>query len=235
MPVSQILQLLDAEGLRNLSTARRLPGRRTEGELRQALSAVYNNSIPQLLFDLQRDDLHRLLRRPFRWKNRRYHSPDLASHSKEQLLKFANTLFVKGEVPEEFGKESEQPEFSLDAPAPVANLKPSKVAPKVSKAPAPARPVSDDDEDGRTVVAPGIRFLIALSHDWSRPRLLSKVLTDLEFDVPERLRTPRFQEVVRRLSALGVEISDAGSGAVLTPKDSSPGVDARIRLRRAPR
>jgi hypothetical protein len=231
MQASKILQLLDADGLRSLSTARRLPGRRSESELRQALGAVYGSSIPQLLLDLQRDDLHRLLRRPFRWKNRRYHSPDLASYSKEQLLRFANTLFLRGEVPEEFGKESEQPEFNLEPPAPAERPKPIKVPPKPAKAPEAVR-APDDDDDGRTIVAPGMRFLITLTHDWGRPRKLSNVLTDLEFEVPERLRASRFQEVVRRLAALGVELSDAESGALLTPKDPSPGVNAKVRLRR---
>ncbi|TSC27398.1 hypothetical protein [Corallococcus sp. Z5C101001] len=230
MDVFRLLQLIDADGLRSLSTARRLPGRRTGADLCQALDAIYNGSIPQLLLDLRRDDLHRLLRRPFRWGNRRYHSPDLTTFSQEQLLKFAHILFVRGEVPPEFGKESELPEFVVVPATPLPQPKPPKA--KVLKAAAPAQ-LQDDDSDGRTVVAPGVRFLITLSHDWSRPRKLGNVLTDLEVEVPERLRTPRFQEVMRRLTALGVEISDAESGALLTPRDSSPGVDAKVRLRKA--
>ncbi|WP_163990950.1 hypothetical protein [Pyxidicoccus caerfyrddinensis] len=225
--VPQILQLLDAEGLRSLAAARKLPGRRSEGELRQALHAVYGGSVTQLLLELQRDDLHRLLRRPFHWQGRRYHSPELARFSKEQLLKFANTLFVKGEVPSEFGKESGRPEFLLETPTPVASPKPTKEP----RAIAPA--VLDDDEStGKTVVAPAMRFLVMLSHDWGRPRSLRNVLTDLGLEVPERLRGPRFQEAMKKLASLGVEMADAESGALLTPRDASPGVNARVRLRR---
>lgn len=226
--VAQILQLLDAAGLLRLSAARRLPGRRSESEFRQTLNAVYGGAAAQLLLDLERDDLHRLLQRPFRWQGHRYFAPDLARYSREQLLKFANVLFVQGKVPAEFGKESGGTEFCLETPQPAAAPK----SLKTEKAASATGPL-DDDDSGKTVVASGMRFLVTLTHDWSRPRRLGNVLTDLDLEVPERLRTPRFQEVVRTLSALGVEISDADSGVVMTPRDSSPGVDARVRLRRA--
>jgi hypothetical protein len=231
--VAQILQLLDTNSLLKLSAARKLPGRRPESELRPALNTVYSNSAAQLLFDLQRDDLQQLLQRPFRWQGHRYFAPDLTLYSKEQLLKFANTIFVQRAVPAEFGKEYGGAEFSLEIPRPVASPKssrPQKITPEeVSSA---TRPV-DDDDTGKTIIAPGMRFLITLKHDWSRPRALKNVFADLGFEVPERLRTSRFQELMRKISALGVEVSDADSGVLLTPKDSSPGVDAKVRLRRA--
>jgi hypothetical protein len=171
-----------------------------------------------MLVDLQREDLQRLLQRPFRWQGHRYFSPDLALCDKVQLLKFANSLFVQGKIPAEFGKESSGAEFDLDSLRPAASPKSS--------------PVPLDDDDSKTVVASGMRFLVTLSHDWSRPRRLSGVLEALDLDVPERLRTSRFQEVVKKLNALGVEISDADTGGMLTPKDPSPGIDARVRLRR---
>lgn len=231
--VAKILQLLDANSLLKLSAARRLPGRRPEAELRPALNTVYSNSAAQLLFDLQRDDLQHLLQRSFRWQGQRYFAPDLTLYSKEQLLKFANTIFVQGTVPADFGKDYSGSEFSLETPRPVAlpkSSRPQKTTPEeVSAATKPA----DDDDTSKTIIAPSMRFLITLKHDWSRPRTLKNVFADLGLEVPERLRTSRFQELIRKINALGVEVSDADSGVLLTPKDSSPGVDARVRLRRA--
>ncbi|WP_194717564.1 hypothetical protein [Comamonas sp. JC664] len=295
VPVLQILEVLSPEGLRTLSAARNLPGKRSEPDLKKVLIAVYDGSVPQLLLDLQRDELRQLLQRPFRWKGCRYHPPELASCSREHLLKFANIVFVKGEVPLAFGKESALTEFSLEGLAPVvasraatsaaspsaeskaknttsvaapAAAPKAKVAkpvalpvaapkakvakpvvlpvaaPKVatlvappiavSKVEKPLAPPVEQTEDGsdRTVVASAVRFLIRLTPEWSRPRNLGVVLVDLGFEVPGRLRSTRFQEVVRRLVTLGVEMSDAETGTIFTPRDSSPGVDARVRLRR---
>ncbi|NVJ20973.1 hypothetical protein HUW62_07065 [Myxococcus sp. AM011] len=229
IPVLKVLQLIDGKGLRTLAALRKVGDRRADAELRQALAAAYKDSLHQLILDLDREALYRLLRRPFRWKERRYFSPDIASYTQAQMVSFAQTIFVQGEVPTEFGKESMSSELNLDehfvrTPVSAAGAALKNAASKGF--------ASDDDDAGRTVVAPAMGYLIGLSQDWSRPRNVSAVLRALGMEVPERLRASRFQEAVRKLVALGIEMSDVDSGKVLTPKDPSPGVEGKVRLRK---
>ncbi|MCP3059628.1 hypothetical protein LXT21_12650 [Myxococcus sp. K38C18041901] len=230
IPVLKVLQLVDGKGLRTLAALRKLSDRRADTELRQALATSYKDSLQQLILDLDREALYRLLRRPFRWKDRRYFSPDIGSYTQAQMVSFARTIFMQGEVPVEFGKESMNSELNLDEHF----VRPVAKASAALKT-AASKGLESDEEVGRTVVAPSVGYLIGLSHDWSRPRIVSAVLRGLGMEVPERLRTSRFQEAVRKLVDLGIEMSDADSGKVLTHKDPSPGVDGKVRLRKIAR
>ncbi|AGC48323.1 hypothetical protein MYSTI_07051 [Myxococcus stipitatus DSM 14675] len=228
VPILKVLQLMEAKDLRALAASRKVSERHSESEVRHALSASFGESMQRLIDALDRETLYRLLRRPFRWRERRYFSPELARHSKDQLVALARAIFVQGEVPPEFGKESTHSEFNLDE----YRVTSGSVAADALKNVA-AHGAEDDDDSGRTVVAPAMQYLIGLSREWSRPRNLSGVLRALGMEVPERLRSSRFQEAVRKLIALGIDISEADSGRVYSPRDSSPGVDGKVRLRRA--
>ncbi|QSQ12953.1 hypothetical protein [Myxococcus landrumensis] len=228
VPILKVLQLMESKDLRALAASRRVSERHSETELRYALSASFGESTQQLIGALERETLYRLLRRPFRWRERRYFSPELARHSKDQLVMLARAIFVQVEVPSEFGKESTSSELNLDEYRPPAGSVVATALKNVA-----ARGLEEDDDSGRTVVAPAMQYLIGLSHDWSRPRNISVVLRALGMEVPERLRSSRFQEAVRKLVSLGIEISEADSGKIYSPRDSSPGVDGKVRLRRA--
>jgi len=66
---------------------------------------------------------------------------------------------------------------------------------------------------------------------WSRPRQLATVLKSLDWKVPERLRTPRFQSLLAQLSGLGVEMRPADAEEPIQPDADSPGIAARVCLR----
>src|SRR5512138_3916525 len=64
-------------------------------------------------------------------------------------------------------------------------------------------PSADDDEENGAENEP--RFFRSLTTDWSRPRMVSRILRELGWEVPERLRTVRFQELITDLKEHGVE------------------------------
>ena len=66
---------------------------------------------------------------------------------------------------------------------------------------------------------------------WSRPRQLGTVLKSLKWEVPERLRTPRFHSLLAHLSALGVAIRPSDSKEPFSPDAASPGIIAQVCLR----
>ncbi|MFO0570175.1 MAG: hypothetical protein U0263_31315 [Polyangiaceae bacterium] len=75
----------------------------------------------------------------------------------------------------------------------------------------------------------------ALSADWSRPRMIARLLRKLGRDVPERLRAPRFQELVADLREMGIDacLADDPSCTPLGDDAESPGIAAKLRLRLA--
>src|SRR5580700_10594328 len=74
-----------------------------------------------------------------------------------------------------------------------------------------------------------------LSDDWSRPRMVSRVFEALGEESPERLRAERFRALIVTLRDRGIEASfaDDPSSRPLTPDVESPGILAKLRLRRA--
>lgn len=70
-----------------------------------------------------------------------------------------------------------------------------------------------------------------LYEDWSRPRRLDRVFKLLRINSPQRLRTPRFQELVLLLSENGVEMQLADGSELFSAKSETPGIHAQVRLR----
>ena len=66
---------------------------------------------------------------------------------------------------------------------------------------------------------------------WSRPRQLATVLKSLDWEVPGRLRTPRFQSLIAHLSGLGVAMRPADAEEPFPQDADSPGIAARVCLR----
>jgi hypothetical protein len=75
------------------------------------------------------------------------------------------------------------------------------------------------------------RMFDSLSAAWSRPYKIVRVLQALGMDVPVRLRRERLGLMIESLSRAGIEASLA-DGSPLNP-DDSPGIEAKVRLRRA--
>ena len=88
----------------------------------------------------------------------------------------------------------------------------------------------ENEKDGRTL---SDRLRLDPGGAWSRPRQLARVLRQLGMGTFQRLRTPRFQEVLQILAQGGVELrlADDESGEPLPLDASSPGIDAEVRLR----
>lgn len=74
-----------------------------------------------------------------------------------------------------------------------------------------------------------------LGPEWSRPRLMSRVLRAVGFGVPSRLRSERFQAMLVELRNQGIEIcfADDAQQRVLDVDEPSPGIATKVRLRRA--
>lgn len=92
----------------------------------------------------------------------------------------------------------------------------------------------DDDEDETVdMAAMHAAALADVGSEWSRPRYIRRLMTALGFSERERLRTARFQKVVRAVRAAGVEMCLDGSEEIIGDNDRSPGIEAKVRLRRA--
>lgn len=70
-----------------------------------------------------------------------------------------------------------------------------------------------------------------LGDAWSRPRKLTRILAQLGMGKPARLSQRLFQDLVAALRRLGIEAQTMDE-ALLTADSPSPGIGARLRLRR---
>lgn len=76
--------------------------------------------------------------------------------------------------------------------------------------------------------------LSKIGADWSAPEAISVILGWLGMDVPRRLHTSRFQQMIAELERRGLEAQGV-DGELLTQHDGSPGIHAALRLRRSSR
>lgn len=72
---------------------------------------------------------------------------------------------------------------------------------------------------------------LELSEEWSRPRRLDRVFKILKLDSPQRLRTPRFRDLVLLLRENGVEMQLADGAESFSVNSETPGIHAQVRLR----
>jgi len=75
-------------------------------------------------------------------------------------------------------------------------------------------------------------LLASLDEGWSRPRPLAEMLKLAGLAVPQRLQTARFRELLHRLKVMGVDVQ-LEDGTWCTMDAQSPGLGARVRIRRA--
>lgn len=74
-------------------------------------------------------------------------------------------------------------------------------------------------------------MLDALTTEWSRPYKIVRVLQALGMDVPQRLRRERLAALLSALERNGIEAVLADNEPI--DPDESPGIEAKIRLRRS--
>jgi hypothetical protein len=99
--------------------------------------------------------------------------------------------------------------------------------------------VEDPDDEEEALSAEGSNAEAGdrfwnVGKDWSRPRKMSRVLMDLGSEVPIRLRSSRFQCMLEDLRGRGFEacLADDPTQQALESDSSSPGIAAKLRLRR---
>lgn len=87
----------------------------------------------------------------------------------------------------------------------------------------------DQDEHSSDALSELVR---GVADVWSRPRKISRLLRLAGLGVTQRLSTPRFRELVRKLYDSGIETSLGDEDVVILPDSANtPGLKAKLRLR----
>lgn len=216
----RLLDLLDRDGLVALQDIRELRGKPSNDDRRTGLSRSYRGNLEAFLGDLRKDDLLAILARDFVVRGRRYSTGGLGGFSRDELQRMAFRLFVRGDVPLEF-VELEDNAFII-----------TDVDDESGDEEDPSSTLGDDEgegvEEGSAEADVGPTLAGA---EWGRARKIPVLLRALGMEVPERLRTARFRELLQRLAALGIE-AQLQDGTPLTTSDESPGIYEKLRLRK---
>jgi len=207
--IRDLLDLLGRDALVRLADLRALQPSPYNDERRGRIARSYRGDINEFLGDLRRMDLVTLLQGEWEIQGRFYYLPSVAQRTHEELLAIA--IEVMHDRPSSELREGEEQEAALEADAIDA-----------------VEPASDPEDAAqpRDPVA-----VLGIGVGWSRPRKVSRVLAALGMRPGERLRTPRFQAAMRELAELGIVV-ELDDGTPLGPGDDSPGIAARVRLRR---
>jgi hypothetical protein len=225
--VRDLLELLGRDSLTRLAEMRGLAPSHDNDERRARIARSYRGELDAFLGDLRRIDLLELMQQDWWIGERCYHLPRAASRSQDELLRIAKVVFhdrVSLEVREVEGEDIEEEQEHAQARSEAAQRAWETRREREGDDGGPMAP----DEAGapRDPLA-----LLRLGPEWSRSRKLSRVLMVLGMEPPERLRTVRFQEAMRALAEIRVAV-ELDDGTALGPSDSSPGISARVRLRR---
>jgi hypothetical protein len=91
-------------------------------------------------------------------------------------------------------------------------------------------PEDQDKEDSGEDASDGLSRIV---QDWSRPRMMSRVLRAVGIDVPNRLTSDRFQAMLKVLRSRGIDVCLAADPAhsVLDIDAPFPGMAKKLRLR----
>jgi hypothetical protein len=201
MRLRDLLEMLPFERLRRLCWARGRSAAPSAAACRAWLARSYRGQVEALLDDLRRDDLRLIIRGA---AEAGYDVPGGAlGGTRDELGDLVREL-VGGELP--LAGDDEEEDDGADV-------------------------IAADDEDLGAAPPPAYDPFPGVGPTWSRPLKVARVLAQLGLEVPRRLRTPRFQDLVARLNALGFEVAFE-SGALVDGAAASPGVAARLRLRR---
>jgi hypothetical protein len=222
----ELLDCLGRSTLVRLIYQRGLAPSRENDERRKTLAHSYRGDVEGLVGDLNRQDLITLFRQlTFVVGHEEVYLSNPAKFRLEELRAFAIRGFVgrRVRIPEDFS-----PASALDDDEDELDGDDRDDEPIVDDSEAE----TDGDDEGRAGHAD---VLGDLADVWSRPRLISRVMHLHGWEVPQRLRTGRFQELLEHLRSIGVEacLADDPDAAVLDQHAESPGIAAKLRLRRA--
>lgn len=245
--VRQLLECLGRESLVRLMRERGLSATRTNEARRERLARSYRGDVEALIQDLNRDELVSIFRRAtFTLKDEELFLPSPGKYRLDELRAFALRAFagrrvripgdfrpVVGEDGEEDDSEAEnyEDEDYEDEDEDYDDEDEDEYEDDDE-----VYDDEDDDEDGRgnkAKLASGYGAHRDLTAEWSRPRMISRVLQKVDKDVPRRLRTARFQRLLAALREQGIEacLADDATCTPLMENAASPGITAKLRLR----
>jgi hypothetical protein len=229
-----LLDCLGRSTLVRLIQERALSTSRENDERRKTLAHSYRGDQEALVHDLNRAELVLIFRKlTFFIGGEEFYLSNPAKYRLEELRAFAIRAFAgrRVHIVGEFSPASELDEneaFELEDEPEDGEAEPEDDVDAGA---------ADDENDQNAVPreseeSSGGQFG-HLTDEWSRPRLISRVLQELGRDVPFRLRAARFRELISDLRARGIEAChvDDPSWSVLTDDAESPGIAAKLRLR----
>ena len=226
----EILDCLGRTTLVRLIHERGLAVSRENDERRKTLAHSYRGDVEALVGQLNRQELVEVFRQlTFEVGGEEVYLPSPAKYRHDELRAFAIRGFVgrRVRITGEFRPASELEESDDAVDDEVEDDAATEEAIEQDAADA-----ADDDESGSDLDEAGQPFR-QLSADWSRPRMIARVLRKLGRDVPERLRAARFQELIADLRSSGIEacLADDPSCTPLSDTAESPGIASKLRLR----
>ena len=225
-----ILDVLGRDTLVRLIRERNLSASRENDDRRTSLSRSYRGEVETLILELSRTELIEVFRAMWFWVGEeKMELRNPSQYRLEELRAFAIRAFVGRRVRtvadfDSYADPDDQEEDDADE-----------------------EDEEDEDEEvdgdaiedgGESVEAEGdsddAQIFHQLTDEWSRPRMIARVMRRLGFDAPSRLRTTRFHELVVALKEQGIDACLAydDDHEVLTEEHESPGIAAKVRLRR---
>lgn len=229
-----LLDCLGRDTLVRLIRERGLSSARENDERRKTLSHSYHGDIETLVRDLSRAELVSIFKQlTFFVGDEEMYLANPGKYRHEELRAFGIRAFAgrRVRVVGEFHSAAELEEATADEADNDTEV--GDEAEEDEEHDSESATGGEGEVEGE-VSEPNEGFF-ALDSEWSRPRILSRVLRKTGMVVPERLRTTRFRELIAELGARGIEacFADDPSCAVLTDEAESPGIFAKLRLRRA--
>ncbi len=233
MKPAEVLDCLDRKALVRLVRLRGLSTSNANDDRKATLARSYRGDVEALINDLTRAELLEVFL-SFNWfevRGRRLWLRNPSQYRHDELRAFAIRAFAERPVrivadfeeyeDEEEEEEEDDEEYATDDEGDEEEEDDEKEEGE-----------DEDDEDDGTEEEP--RFIRKLKAGWSRPRKVARIMRRLGLGSPERLRTPRFQELIAALTQYGVVacLADDHSCEVLTDRSESPGIYAKLRLRK---
>lgn len=207
-----LLDLLGRDTLVRLSRERDLAPTRENDERRKALAHSYHGDVESLVLDLTRHELVDLFMNcTFDVRGVESYLLNPAKYRLDELQAFAIRAFA--------GRRVRIPADFVPVDAADDEIEEED---------------AEEEDDDRHSESFSVRELLRVdSEEWSRPRMMARIFSALDEEPPQRLRTERFQMLIQMLAADKIEacLADDPRMRVLTGDDSSPGIEAKLRLR----
>ncbi len=207
--VRELLECLGRDGLVRLMRERGLPPTRENDDRRSCLARSFRGDVSGFISELTREELVSIFRSStFEVRGDEAYLSNPSKYRLDELRAFALNAFA--------GLDVRTPGEFCSVPTPSEDELELQVGEQEEC-------VSDLD----------IGSLGRVSEEWSRPRLISRLLRHMGRKVPSRLRTVRFHELLADLAARGIEacLSDDPEDSPLGDGTESPGISAKLRLR----